>query len=583
MKIRNMILTGVCALAAMSCSYLDFDETSGANNKEAMYATFANIKNMLTHVYSYMPQYAGFSSTASVDGMAMRDCASDDAEYGITSATVQNVNNGNWSATNTYDDAWSLYGGIRAANAFIVDVENVDLSKFFTQGGAFQNQLKQLEYYPYEARVLRATHFFELARRYGDIAMPTEVLTIDEANSIGKTSFDDVIKFIVSECDECAVHLPVTFQVATLDNAVGRTTKGYALALKTKALLYAASPLHNPSNDTSRWEAVARAALEVINMKTDNADPEKVTPVYSLDPAGCFNKVTSSELILARMNLAASFYELYNFPRRFTYGQRSTSLIAAGNYPSQNLVDAFETENGYPVTLTANGWVCDDPKFDPENPYANRDPRFARTILADGMSFKGSTIAVYTDGEDDYTVPQGGSATGYFVRKYISDGANFDPEQTGAAASMHHWIIYRYAETLLSYAEAMVNAFGSGSYKNSEFTLSALDALNQVRANASMPDVEDGTKAELLAKIQNEWRVEFAFEDHRFWDIRRWKIGDQTTELAGVNIVRGTDGTKTYRRRTVENRTWREAMYLYPIPQSELFKNRNLYPQNPQW
>ena len=569
MKIRNIILAGFCAVALTSCNFLDFDETNGGNSEEDLYALFSTIQQMLTNVYSSMPSYAGFTS-ATADGLAMRDCASDDAEYGITNATVQNVNNGTWSATNTYDDAWTLYKGIRAANGFITNFESVDLSRFSSLAD-YETKMKQMQYYPYEARVLRAYYFFELARRYGDIAMPLETLSAEQANTIAQTPFDEVIKFIVAECSECAPNLPLTYTNVP-QSQIGRVTQGFALAVKTKALLYAASPLHNPSDDAEKWKAAARAAKEVMDLG-----------FYSLDPA-YINNTTSKELVLARMNATAQPYELYNFPYRFTYGTRATALIASGNYPTQNLVDAFETTGGYKVTLGANGWQSDDPAFDPAHPYDNRDPRFARTILADGMAFKGSVIESFVGGADDRAVSLGGSATGYFVRKYLQENANFDPTQTGAAAYMHHWVLYRYAETLLTYAEAMVNAFGSGTYTDGEFPVSALDALNQVRANASMPEIVSGSKDVLLERIRNEWRVEFAFEDHRFWDVRRWKLNPATTQTAvyGVQIVRNDNGMKSYYRRLVETRTWRDAMYLYPIPQAELFKNTNLV-QNAGW
>ena len=568
MKIRNIIIAGACSLSMLSCSFLNFDETNGLQTEENMYEIFNNVTGMLTNVYSSMPQYAGFTS-ATMDGLAMRDCASDDAEYGITNATVQNVNNGTWSATNTYDDSWTLYSGVRAANDFIAHINDVDLSRFSSLAG-YENEMKRMQYYEYEARVLRAFYFFELARRYGDIAMPLTVLSIDEANSMSETPFAEVVDFIVSECTACAPHLPLDYNTVPASQ-IGRVTKGFALAVKTKALLYAASPLHNASNDVEKWKAAARAAKEVMDLGH-----------YTLD-FDFVNNTTSSELVLARMNAASSSFELYNFPYRFTYGTRGANLLAAGNYPTQNLVDAFETVNGYKVTLGADGWICADPDFDAQHPYDNRDPRFARTILADGMSFKGSTIESYVGGADDMAVSLGGSATGYFVRKYLQESANFDPTQTGGAAYMHHWVLYRYAETLLSYAEAMVNAFGSGSYTDGEFTVSALDALNEVRANASMPDVQDGSREELLEKIRNEWRVEFAFEDHRFWDVRRWKIAGETqTNIYGVQVVRNGNDSKSYYRRIVENRTWRDAMYLYPIPQAELFKNTNLV-QNAGW
>ena len=579
MKVRNIIISGICALATVSCSYLDFDETNNSVTRESMYETFNLVKTMLTNVYSSMPAYGGFTANPALNNLALRDCASDDAEFGSTSATIQNVNNGNWSATSTFDDSWTLYSGIRAANDFIEYYDNIDISYMFSQGG-LQNQLDQMQYYPYEARVLRAYYFFELARRYGDIAMPTKMLTIEEANTIAKTPFQDVIAFIVKECDECAANLPAVFERIGGTNEIGRTTKGFALALKTKALLYAASPLHNESGDVELWKKAAAAAQQVMDLTNSEGKS-----LYSLDKDGCYNKTTSTELILARMyGNASSAYELYNFPLRFTYGERSAALISAGNYPSQNLVDAFETINGYKVTLTANGWESDDPKFDETKPYANRDPRFARTILADGMSFKGSTLAVYVGGDDDVPASTGGTPTGYFIRKYINEDANFDPEATGATETMHHWILSRYAEILLSYAEAMVNAFGSGTYKDGTYKVTALDALNEVRTNAGMPAVANASKEELIERIQNEWRVEFAFEDHRFWDVRRWKIGGETqTALYGAYITRNTNGEKTYRQRLVENRVWSDRMNLYPIPQSELFKNTSLYPQNPGW
>ena len=125
---------------------------------------------------------------------------------------MQDFNNGNWSALKTQDTAWSLYNGIRAANEFIASIADVDFSRF-EYGPSYPNWERQLRYFPYEARMLRAFYFFELARRYGDIAMPTRMLTIEEANTIGKTSFDEVIGFIVAECDACAAdgNLPNTY------------------------------------------------------------------------------------------------------------------------------------------------------------------------------------------------------------------------------------------------------------------------------------------------------------------------------------------------------------------------------------
>lgn len=572
MRVKYIIMTICSSLLLASCNYLDFDETSGLKTKEDMYKYFGSTENMLTHVYSFMPQgcrWFGTSGALYPEGYAMRDCASDDGEFGAVAEPVQNVNNGNWSPIKTYDDAWMLYNGIRAANSFIEDIAKVDFSRY-EYNGNYKNWMKKLKYFPYEARVLRAYYFFELARRYGDIAMPLKVLNKEEANTIGKTPFDEVIRFIVDECEEAAENLPESYANEP-DKQVGRITKGFAMAVKSKALLYAASKLHNPSMDAERWKQSAKAALDIME-----------TGLYALSSQESANNVASTEVVLMRMNSESANFELYNFPIRFTEGRRGSGMIAYGNFPSQNLVDAFETVNGYKVTLEDKGWVCADPQFDAQNPYANRDPRFYRVVLANGSKFKESTIETFEGGKDCFPVTQGGSPTGYYLRKYIQETTSFTPDKE--VSNKHHWVIYRYAETLLTYAESMINAFGDANYTDGVYKHSALWALNEVRKNAGMPAIPSCDKDEFIRRLYNEWRVEFAFEDHRFWDVRRWKIADSTQrELYGVKIEKKQDGSFSFYRNLYEIRKWRDCMYLYPIPQSELYKNKNLNPQNTRW
>lgn len=548
------------AITLQGCNMLDFDETSGVYDREDMYATYSYASRMLTNIYSYMPQDLG------AIGDSMRDCGCDDAEFGDPNASVQDFNNGNWSAISTLDDSWDLYYGIRSANEFLESIVTVDFS-LYQYDSKYERQMEMLATFPYQARTLRAFYLFELARRYGDIPVPLKMLTIEEANTIEKTPFDDVIDFIVSECDTCAVYLPETY-IGMLDNEYGRTTKGFAMAVKSKALLYAASKLHNPSNDTEKWAKAAKAALDIIDLN-----------IYYLDSGDKVNTTSSPENVLVRMNSESSSFEEYNFPVRFTEGQRT---YMSGTYPTQNLVDAFQTINGYDVTLGSDGWVSDDPEFDPTRPYDNRDPRFARTVLANGMDFKGSEIETFVGGAD-YSATRSdlGTVTGYYLRKYINEATSFTPE--AEAEYKHHWVIYRYAETLLTYAEAVNEYFKSPTATDATFRMSALDALNEVRINAQMPVVTATTYDAFTEAVRREWRVEFAFEDHRFWDVRRWGIGATTqTQVDGVNIVETNNGLE-YSRKTVERRTWADKMNLYPIPQSELFCNPNLSPQNTGW
>lgn len=560
MKMKYIILLAVPFVLG-ACNFLDYDETNDLKTKDNVYEYFASTKQVLTKVYSYLPQDFG------VIGGAMRDCASDDAEYGASGGKIQDFNTGNWSSTNVIDDAWNLYEGIRSANSFLLELESVDFSRY-QYSTSYEKQMKQLATFAPQARVLRATYFFELARRYGDIAMPLEVLDIEADRTIGKTAFADVIQFIADECSQCAPLLPDSYNSTVFDSEVGRVTRGYALALKSKALLYAASELHNPSMDAEKWKTSVKAAWDLISSR-----------LYSLDPNGVANNSSSPEAVLMNRSNNNWAFELKNFPIRFTEGKRATP--ATGTFPSQNLVDAFETKDGYAVNLTANGFVSEDPNFNPAAPYNNRDPRFARTILADGMDFKSSVIDVKNGGLDYLSVTEGGTPTGYFLKKYIQETTNF--KEGEVIQEKHSWVIYRYAETLLTYAESMIYAFKDPNYKDATYTKSALEALNEVRANAGMPAKTTSDMTEFITMLRNEWRVEFAFEDHRFWDIRRWKIGaDTQKELYGVKVSE-KDASKSYSRFLYERRQWRQGMELYPIPQEKLFINTNLYPQNTGW
>jgi len=546
-------------LLAVSCNFLDFDESSSQYSREDMYTTYSNIQKMMTNVYSYMPN-------RSFDDFG-REAGCDDFEFPNLESSTQRFTNGNWTPISTVDEKWeSLYKGIRSANEFLESIATADIS-MFKYNAKYERWMEHINYYPYEARVLRAYYFFELARRYGDIPMPLVMLTTEEANSIIKTPFDEVINFIVSECSEAAENLPDTY-VGMLDDEFGRVTRGFALAVKAKALLYAASPLHNPSGDREKWLKAALAAKEIMDLG-----------VYSLDPAEKANNYASAENIMVIMKSESNSFEKDNFPLRFTEGSR-TSMD--GYYPTQNLVDAFQTAGGYDITLASDGWHTDDPAFDVTKPYEGRDPRFARTVLANGMTFKGSTIETFVGGKDySPTRLDLGSPTGYYLRRYIQESTSFVKENE--VSNKHQWVVYRYAEALLTYAEAANEYFQNPSATDGSLTMSAADAINLVRANAGMPEVAATSYADFQTAVRREWRVEFAFEDHRFWDVRRWKIGGETQgQVDGVTILKD-GGDLSYSRMVVRKRVWEDKMNLYPIPQSELFCNTNLNPQNTGW
>ena len=250
------------------------------------------------------------------------------------------------------------------------------------------------------------------------------------------------------------------------------------------------------------------------------------------------------------------------------------SLILASN-AGREFIEIEMKATGLGINETGSG-------YDAANPYAGRDPRLAATVLFNGSVWKSIPLEVWNGGLNG--PPKSHTTkTGYYLRKYLTESISLNPVNPGSG--YHYWVIFRYAEVLLNYAEAMNEAYGPEVAGPAPLNnLTALQAVNQVRTRTglAMPGFPTGMAADAFrTKLWNERRVELAFEDHRFWDLRRWKIGDQTTEIYGMDVVK--DGTNfTYTRKLVETRVWDDKMYLYPIPQSEIFINGNL-DQNEGW
>lgn len=556
---RKGAMSGLLFLSVMglsSCNYLDFDQSTGYDSQAEVFEQFERAESSLNQVYTYLEHDFG-----SIGG-GMRDCAIDDAHYVWSNSEVHTFNNGNWSAIHTVDDDWSSnYQGIRAANLFIESMEQADFERY-KWNSDYETWVEKSQYWVSEARFLRSLFLFELARRYGDIPMPVDKLyTVDDVNTLGKTPFQDVIAYIAKECEEIAGVLPNSYNDVA-GKQTGRITKGAALALRSRALLYAASPLFSEDNQ-QKWIDAAKAAKAVMDLN-----------IYQLVNEEVVNNLSSKELILERRMASSCDFEKKNFPISFDKGN-------TGTCPSQNLVDAFQTKNGYDVTLTENGFESDDPNFDSQKPYTDRDPRFYKTVLYDGAIFKNVQLDCSEGGAEGLPTV-GASETGYYLKKYVMESVDLSPVEKPA---IHCWVLFRYAEVLLNYAEAMNNAYGPEQL-GGDFTETALAALNKVRTRYGMPAItsaEVPTKEAFQEKLEREKRVEFAFENQRFWDLRRWKKGSEISKgIDGVKIVRD-GGNSVYTRIKVENRTWDDKMYLYPIPMSELLKNNNLYPQNAGW
>ena len=417
--------------------------------------------------------------------------------------------------------------------------------------------MSQYVIYPYEARFLRAYFYFELIKRYGDEPLITTVLTDEESNKVTRTPFDQVVQFIVSECDAVSGKLPKSF--TTVINAeTGRATRGAAMALKARTLLYAASPLFNPTNDKSKWIAAATASKAIID-----------SAVYSLDAsyANVVNSLTTKELIFERRQVAANSFEASNFPIGYEGGN-------TGTCPTQNLVDAYEMKaNGLNINDSGSG-------YKPLLPYTGRDPRFALSVLYNGTLWKSIPVEIWNGGLNA-PPKRYATKTGYYLKKYLIEAISLSA--AAPSTRIHTWVLFRYGEVLLNYAEAMNEAYGPATTGQDNLKLTALQGVNLVRTRATMPAFPATlTQDQFRNKLRNERRVELAFEDHRFWDLRRWKTGNTTTTIKGMDVAKNGMGVLTFTPKVVETRVWDEKMNLFPIPQSELNINSGLV-QNPGW
>lgn len=547
MKAKIFIVSGlIFILGLTSCSdFLNYNEVS-EYSQEQIFTNFGRTEQFVINIYSYMR-----SDFASVDG-AMRAAGCDEAIHVWSSSDVHTFTNGTWSPIKTVDDVWgNYYKGIRAANFYLENGTGKTFDEY-KYDQEFAKYMRKYKNYQYEVRFLRAYYYFELIKRYGGVPIVTKVMDIAEANTLKRDSFDMCVRFIADECDTVAKYLPKVYD-GLYDSETGRITSSAAYALKSRLLLYSASPLHNPDNNPEKWRKAALAAQDLLDIL-------KITTLQPYESA--FNNLTSTEVILDRREGDSGGFERINFPIGFEGGN-------TGTCPSQNLVDAYGMKSGV---------------YSATEPYKNRDPRLDKSVVLNNTLWAYNEVVEAWEGGNSGLPKTGASTTGYYLKKYLVKDVNFKP--SGTTTARHNWVIFRGAEVLLNYAEAVNEVFQNPNMKDATFKKTAIEAVNIVRKRLliSMPNIPTTVSYTTFKTetIRNERFVELAFEDHRFWDIRRWKIGPQTVDIYGMKIIKNTNGTFTYTKQLVETRYWDDKYYLYPIPQSEIYKNRNLE-QNPGW
>lgn len=541
-----------------SCADLEYTEET-TRDEAWTYEYYENgIKNLVFDVYAQV-----YNNEFAANSAYFLASATDEAQYALETGAVNSYVNGGWSPANPYSNTWTkAYTAIADVNMYLEKIDQTDISDW-EHNPDYKNWVEQMELFPYELRFLRAYFYFELFKTYGDVPLVTTTLTNAQANNIKRTSAEEIVKFIVDECDAIAPYLPVTYSTEVFSE-VGRATRIAVAALKARTLLYAASPLHNPNGNNDKWARAAEACKYIL----DNASAWglKLSAYGSLWGHDAFY---NPELIFGLGRGESNDFEMANYPVGVENG-------SSGNCPTQSLVDQYEyQDNGETFGERHPGNI----NLNEGDPYEGLDPRFALTVVKDGDEWPSNgaqkkVIETFVGGFN--AAPKyGATPTSYYLRKYV-DGACVTTADN-QTTRRHTWIIFRLGEFYLDYAEAVFNATGSAN--DDSYGMTANDAINVLRSrqDIQMPKfTEDG--ADWVKRYERERMVELAFENHRFWDVRRWKKGSQYFgSVQGATL--SSSGLLT---RSVITRQWNDKFYFYPIPQSELKKNPNLT-QNPGW
>ncbi|GHV51400.1 membrane protein [Bacteroidia bacterium] len=553
------------------------------------------VETFVNNIYFRLdePMTAGRLKACLVDEAHYRG---NSGSYDFNNCLLTPDNYPGWSAATRYRTWSDMYKTIRNCNIFFENIDKVRYSSTLVDGKTEKDRIMG------EVTFLRAYNYFNLVDLFGGVPLITNVYSLSDEYSVPRNTFEECINFIVSECDKAAELLPV----ANTGANYGRATKGAALSLKARVLLYAASDLYHSASAifpdyankellgyiggdrVAHWRAARDAAKAVMDLgvyKLYKPDPAP-TDSIAQNLVDFFISKESEEDIFVKFftPIMGQMYGLYSGPNGFhNWGS---------NAPIANLVDNYEMKDGS--------------KFDWNNPehaafpYNNREPRFYAGILYEGAHYRprpADVTVIESEGivrtgmwerwdpatnsiREEYGVDTrksaiedwNGSYTGYYVRKFMDpsvDAQYYKQEVT--------WRYFRYTEILLNYAEACIE-LGEDEV--------ARTYINQIRKRAGLPGVTESGEA-LKARYRNERRIELAFEEHRFFDVRRWAIAPEAYKPASQAIVvyklnadKTTSTIPTIKHEVWEQRSWNNKAYFFPITRDEMNKNSMLV-QNP--
>ncbi|MEG2780798.1 MAG: RagB/SusD family nutrient uptake outer membrane protein [Bacteroidales bacterium] len=611
MKKIIIILFTLAVLPACS-NFLDQAPT-GEQTKGYIFEDYTRAQRYMDQLYISLPRvWTSGSSYFSQSNPGFLESATDMAEYTATYGAANNsFNVGNWFNSAAYSEVaapWgNAYENLRMCYMFLENIDNF-------KNEPYSNNVSRKVTMLGEVQFMIAFNYFELLKRYGGVPLVKDVLTLETNLKVPRATYDETCNYIIENVDKAISVLPDVWP----QNDFGRITKVAAMALKSRVLLYAASPLNNPTNDIEKWKKAAAAARDCIDF-CDSRGLNQLMPEYRSIFMGSFAEL-KPELIMPVVNSYASSFTFNSFV--ILYGQATPGDGFQGygsNSPTQDFVDRFEV-----IKYDAQGNAIGTEKFDWNNPnhvknmYKNRDPRFYYTVLYNNVYWIKRNIETWREGtaygKDRNPKNHLFSRTGYYLRKFWP-ATCYSSEQVGSGQMIAFY--FRYGEVLLNYAEAMNEAFGADvDGLQRENTITSRDVINRIRGRLvcppskaiggssdkyyqvkverqtnpnfpvltkGMPKIPAGlSQAEMRERVKNERTIELCFEGHYLYDILRWKDGAKHMKsIYGVDPVKDGD-SYTYNRVLIEDRVFDEGrMYLYPIPKEQVYSME--IAQNPGW
>ncbi len=461
----------------------------------------------------------------------------------INQGALLNPNAGDMASVYT-----RLYKGIYNVNTFFANYNRAKWASVNTL-----NLIRGEQYF------LRAFMYFELWKRWGDVILLDHPLGLNENQDLPRSPRDSVQAFIQRDLDSAMTLLPLV----RTTNDYGRATKCAALALDSRMLLYAASPRFNENNDITLWQRALDSTKSLISLNVTNN-------LFTLEPnyANILTTSASKEYVLIKVRP----------PRSFSNGTFLWNFIVGGNAgaigtfnPTQNHAEMYQMSNGLPITDKRSG-------FDSANPYVKRDPRFYNNLIFNGMTWQSKTIKMWdaSTGTDYNSANYWYTRTRYYCRKLWPEVY----KQGGSGTSLLNFVFFRWGEILLNYAEALNEVTGNSA--------TVVSTMNQIRTRAGMPGVSiRATQDSMRILIHNERAVELAFEEHRWWDILRWKQGPQIVAqpMKAMNVANQSPpyGYSVIVLPDRYQKVFNENMYWYPIPLSEIQKSNGILKQTVGW